>query len=69
METSYATYSLNVPTADVGLLKSLAKRFGWSTKKISVSKECHLDKAIKAAKDETLFETNDLDELMNSLRT
>lgn len=68
METGYATYSLNVPTGDVSLLKSLAKRFGWSTKKISVRKECHLDKAIKASKDEPLFETNDLDELMNSLR-
>lgn len=31
-------------------------------------KICRLDKAIKASKTETLFETNDLDILMDSLK-
>lgn len=67
MNTAYATYSLNIPTSDVTLLKSLAKKFGWTTKKESINKETRLDSAIKATKQEKLFETNDIDELMDSL--
>ena len=33
MNTVYTTYSLNIPTSDVTLLKSLAKKFGWTTKR------------------------------------
>ena len=67
MNTVYTTYSLNIPTSDVTLLKSLAKKFGWTTKKERVHKETRLDSAIQATKQEKLFETNDIEELMDSL--
>lgn len=68
METGYTTYSLNVPTGDVSLLKTLAKKFGWSTKKVSAHKECRLDRAVRAANEEMLYETKDLDDLLDSLK-
>ena len=67
MNTVYTTYSLNIPTSDVTLLKSLAKKFGWTTKRERTHKETRLDSAIQATKQEKLFETNDIDELMDSL--
>lgn len=61
-------YTLDIPICDVNLLKSLSKKFGWVAKKQKEQKICRLDKAIKASKTETLFETNDLDILMDSLK-
>lgn len=62
-----AVYTINMPQADVSLFKSLVKKFGWLAKKQAAPKECRLDKAIKAAEQEDLFATNDLDTLMESL--
>ena len=62
-----ATYTLEVPATDISLFKSLIKKFGWVAKKQKASKACRLDKALEAAKNEKLFATNDLDELMKSL--
>ena len=62
-----ATYTLDVPATDISLFKSLIKKFGWVAKKQKVPKVCRLDKALEAAKNEKLFATNDLDELMKSL--
>ena len=62
-----ATYTLDVPTTDISLFKSLIKKFGWVAKKQKAPKACRLDKALEAAKNEKLFATNDLDELMKSL--
>ena len=62
-----ATYTLDVPTTDISLFKSLIKKFGWVAKKQKAPKDCRLDKALEAAKNEKLFATNDLDELMKSL--
>ena len=62
-----ATYTLDVPAADISLFKSLIKKFGWVAKKQKAPKACRLDKALEAAKNEKLFATNDLDELMKSL--
>ena len=62
-----ATYTLDVPTTDISLFKSLIKKFGWVAKKQKAPKTCRLDKALEAAKNEKLFATNDLDELMKSL--
>jgi hypothetical protein len=45
----------------------LIKKFGWVAKKQKAPKGCRLDKALEAAKNEKLFATNDLDELMKSL--
>lgn len=44
-----ATYSMNVPASDASLLRSLAKRFGWTVKRLRTatsSKKCELDKAL-----------------------
>lgn len=38
-----------------------------ATYTLNEKKESHLDKALKAAETEKLFETNDLDTLMKSL--
>lgn len=62
-----ATYTLDVPTTDISLFKSLIKKFGWVAEKQKAPKTCRLDKALEAAKNEKLFATNDLDELMKSL--
>ena len=62
-----ATYTLVVPATDISLFKSLIKKFGWVAKKQKAPKACRLDKALEAAKNEKLFATNDLDELMKSL--
>lgn len=62
------TYTLDIPSSDVGLFKALVKKFGWTVKKQSdKASSCRLDEAIKAAETEKLFATNDLDELMKSL--
>lgn len=62
-----ATYMLNVPVSDESLLEMLVKKFGWIVKKQKTEKLNHLDKALKAANEEKLFATNDLDVLMKSL--
>lgn len=61
------TYTLNVPASDINLFKALTKKFGWIAKKQTEHKSCRLDKALKAAEEEELFATNDLDVLMKSL--
>lgn len=60
-------YTLDIPTSDTNLLKSLSKKFGWVVKKQKTQKICRLDEAIEAAKNEVLFETNNLDVLLDSL--
>lgn len=62
-----ATYQLGVPSGDVHLLEILIKKFGWIAKKQNPAKESHLDKALKAADEEELFATNDIDALMAAL--
>lgn len=62
-----ATYILNVPVSDESLLEILVKKFGWIVKKQKSTKLNHLDKALKAADEENLFATNDIDVLMKSL--
>ena len=52
-----ATYTLDVPTTDISLFKSLIKKFGWVAKKQKAPKACRLDKALEAAKNEKLFAT------------
>ena len=47
-----ATYTLDVPTTDISLFKSLIKKFGWVAKKQKAPKTCRLDKALEAAKNE-----------------
>lgn len=66
METS-STYTLNIPSSDNNLFHSLVRRFGWTAKKKREQHITHLDAAIKAAHEEDLFETNDIDTLMKSL--
>lgn len=66
METS-TTYTLNIPASDNGLFRSLVKRFGWTAKKEKSQRITHLYKAIKAAHEDELFETNDIDTPMQSL--
>ena len=50
-----ATYTLDVPTTDISLFKSLIKKFGWVAKKQKAPKTCRLDKALEAAKNEKLL--------------
>ena len=47
-----ATYTLDVPTTDISLFKSLIKKFGWVATKQKAPKTCRLDKALEAAKNE-----------------
>ena len=62
-----ATYTLEIPMSDLNLFKALIRRFGWVAKKQEETKENHLEKALKAAEEEELFATNDVDVLMKSL--
>lgn len=62
-----ATFTLDIPMRDLSLFKALIRRFGWEAKKLDEARESHLDKALKAAESEKLFETNDLDILIKSL--
>lgn len=62
-----STYILNIPTSDSSLLRSLAKRFGWTAKKKVPQRITRLDEAIRSAHEDQLVETNDLDTLMKSL--
>ena len=62
-----ATYTLDVPTTDIDLFKSLSKKFEWVEKKQKAPKTCRLDKALEAAKNEKLFATNNQDELVKGL--
>jgi len=64
-----ATYTLDLPPCDVSFLKTLVKKFGWVAKKQSKDKQSHLENALKAAKEEVLFATNDIGSLMKSLGT
>lgn len=61
------TYTLNVPAGDQKLFEVLIQKLGWIAKRQNSKKSCHLDEALKAAEEEDLFETNDLDVLMKSL--
>lgn len=62
-----ATYTLNVPMSDLKLFEALIQKFGWIAKRQKGNKPCRLDEALKAAEEEKLFETDDLDILMKSL--
>ena len=61
------TYTVNVPVSDKNIQLSLAKRMGWTAHRKTGQRICHLDEAIRAAKEDTLFETNDINILMQSL--
>ncbi len=61
-------YTLDIPVCDANLLKSLSKKFGWVVKKQKTQKICKLDEAIDAAKHDVLFETDNLDVLMENLK-
>ena len=63
-----ADYTLSVPASDERFLRSFMKKMGWSFKKQKTEKSTRLDAAIKAAHQEKLFETNDIDVLMKSLQ-
>lgn len=67
METLNSTYILDIPSNDRALFRSLVKRFGWQAKEQIHQPINHLDTAIKAAHEDELFETNDIDTLMKSL--
>ena len=38
-------YTLDIPTSDTNLLKSLSKKFGWVVKKQNTQKICRLDES------------------------
>lgn len=61
-------YTLQIPSSDGRLLMSLSKRFGWMAKRQKPQRITRLDAAIKAAHEGNLFETNDIDVLMKSLK-
>ena len=62
------TYYLNIPESDKSLFKSLVRKFGWTAKKQKPKTVCRLDKAIKAAHEDKLFETHNIDVLMKNLK-
>ncbi|MGN0282656.1 MAG: hypothetical protein ACI4B3_10225 [Prevotella sp.] len=61
------TYTLDIPATDRTFLLSLVKRMGWTAKKKPEQRICRLDEAIKAAHEDTLFQTRDIEVLMKSL--
>ena len=61
-------YYLNIKESDKNLFKSSVKKFGWTAKKQKLQNVCRLDKAIKAAHEDMLFETDDIDVMMKSLK-
>ena len=63
------TYTIHVPVADKSILLSIAKRMGWVAKRKKSQKTCRLDEAIRASREDTLFETHDLYTLMKSLKS
>ena len=56
-EMNTTTYILDLPPCDVSFFKTLVKRFGWIAPKQPKSKMFHLEKALNAANEETLFAT------------
>ena len=62
-----ATYTLHVPTCDKALFEVLVRKMGWVVKQQDAVRQNRLDLALKAADEEELFATNDIDVLMNSL--
>lgn len=50
------------------LQQNLVKKFGRMNKRQKSTVVCHLDKAIKAAHEDKLFETDDIDVFMKSLK-
>lgn len=70
MATASATYTLNIPTSDGTLLRTLAKKFGWVAKKQKTSQSTgRLDEALKdfATGNTKSFDT--VDDLMNYLNS
>lgn len=65
METT-VSYQINIPQADTALLKSLAKKFGWTAKKAECKvKKCHLDEAIKDVEEKNnLYVFDNVDEAL-----
>lgn len=61
------TYTLNIPESDKNIFRSLVKRFGWKATKKKPQRITHLDRAIQAAQEDELFETDNIDTLMKSL--
>lgn len=61
-------YYLNIKESDKNLFKSSVKKFGWTAKKQKLQNVCRLDKAIKAAHEDMMFEMDDIDVLMKSLK-
>lgn len=61
-------YFLNINESDKNLFKSSVKKFGWTAKKQKLQNVCRLDKAIKAAHEDMMFEMDDIDVLMKSLK-
>ena len=61
-------YYLNIKESDKNLFKSSVKKFGWTAKKQKLQNVCRLGKAIKAAHEDMMFEMDDIDVLMKSLK-
>ena len=61
------TYTLNIPLSDQKLFEALIQKFGWPVKRQEEKRTCRLDEALKAAEEETLFETDDIDILIKNL--
>lgn len=61
------TYTVDIPAGDKTFLLSLAKKMGWTARKKTEQHVCRLDKAIKAAHEDTLYQTKDINVLMKSL--
>ena len=59
---------LNIKESDKNLFKSSVEKFGWTAKKQKLQNVCRLDKAIKAAHEDMMFEMDDIDVMMKSLK-
>lgn len=59
---------LNIKENDKNLFKSSVEKFCRTAKKQKLQNVCRLDKAIKAAHEDMMFEMDDIDVLMKSLK-
>lgn len=65
-----AVYTMSVPENDISLLRSLAKRFGWTAKRQRTQKStkaCHLDQALEDFEKGDVKTFDSVDEMMDFL--
>lgn len=64
MVTTIKSIELDLPQTDLKIIRSLAKRLGWT---VRIKKVSGLEKAIEDYKAGNIYEAKDVDDLMNQI--